>query len=760
MLNRDYNLYSLGWHSFQKLCLSITREILGQTVVSFLDTKDGGRDGAFSGKWVPKSMETMSGEFVIQCKFTIRKGKNLTLSDLKDELAKVERLVEANRCDCYVLITNAGISGSTEVKIIQELKKRGVKQVICYGYTWICDQIHENIKLRTAVPRLYGLGDLSQIIDERAYSQARALLASMQEDLAKIVITESYHKASKALSDHGFVLLVGEPAAGKTTIASMLAMSALDQWSALTLKLDTPQKVIEHWNPDNPNQLFWIDDAFGVTQYESSLVHGWNHVFAQVKTMISQGIKVVMTSRDYIYNAARDDLKDSAFPLMKESQVVIDVHDLSINEKKQILYNHLKLGRQPHSFKKEIKPLLDDIASHKRFVPETARRLSDPAFTKGLDIEYFGLMHFVESQEQHLLNTIRGLDSNCKAALGLVYMRNNKLESPMELQESEETALKRLGSSLAGCTAALASLKGSMVHTASNESGPFWQFKHPTIGDAFSKILISNPELMEIYLQGGKMDELFSQLTCGDIGYINALVVPKKLYPLLMDRLQSFRKSSSYKTEYLSLWSAKRQLLRFLTSRCDKEFLAAYIDKNPGLLKQATEIGLYLDASEELELAIRLHKEGLLPEKERLMVVETLTRYCIAGDDLKALDEADDAIELFTQKEYDALVSQVRRDLIHRLSEVRSDFEMNYDSSMDPENYMDIFNRSLYILERTFPEDPEVLDACSREMVEVRNWIVEKKEDEETSRPKRELEDAGSPIELTGERSIFEDVDE
>ena len=32
-----YDLHILGWHSFQQLCLTITREIFGQTVESFLD---------------------------------------------------------------------------------------------------------------------------------------------------------------------------------------------------------------------------------------------------------------------------------------------------------------------------------------------------------------------------------------------------------------------------------------------------------------------------------------------------------------------------------------------------------------------------------------------------------------------------------------------------------------------------------------------------------------------------------------------------
>src|ERR1019366_3365329 len=186
----------------------------------------------------------------------------------------------------------------------------------------------------------------------------------LREDMAKVVVTSAYQKAATALDSHGFVLLIGEPAAVKTTIASLLAMAALDQWNASTLKLDHPAKVIDHWNPDEPSQFFWVDDAFGVLQYESDLVQGGNHALPQVKTMLRQGRKIVMTSRDYIYNRARRDLKDGAFPLLRESQVVIDVRDLTPDEKKQILYNHIKMGRQPQEFRSAIKPYLEGVAAH------------------------------------------------------------------------------------------------------------------------------------------------------------------------------------------------------------------------------------------------------------------------------------------------------------------------------------------------------------------------------------------------------------
>ena len=62
MVESFYALHRLGWHSFQQLCLTISREILGQTVESFLDTNDGGRDGAFSGTWRPNGLEDLNGK--------------------------------------------------------------------------------------------------------------------------------------------------------------------------------------------------------------------------------------------------------------------------------------------------------------------------------------------------------------------------------------------------------------------------------------------------------------------------------------------------------------------------------------------------------------------------------------------------------------------------------------------------------------------------------------------------------------------------
>jgi len=114
-------------------CLTIAREIFGQTVESFLDSTDAGKDGAFVGTWVPFQGESLSGRFVIQCKFTAKRDKNLSPSDLTDEVKKAATLVHNGRCGCYVLMTNAGLSGSICEDIEKLFRDAGVKEVRLFG---------------------------------------------------------------------------------------------------------------------------------------------------------------------------------------------------------------------------------------------------------------------------------------------------------------------------------------------------------------------------------------------------------------------------------------------------------------------------------------------------------------------------------------------------------------------------------------------------------------------------------------------------
>jgi len=267
-----YELHSLGWKAFQNLCVTITGDIWGQTVQSFFDSNDGGRDGAFNGIWKPVGGEAFEGTFTVQCKFTAKADKHFQLSDLKDEIIKAKRLASRGLADNYILFTNARLTGVAAEKIRGKFEAiRGIKRCAAYGCDRISQIIRESPRLRMLVPRVYGLGDLSQILDERSCAQAQEILSALGDDLAKFVITDAYQRSAKALIDHGFVLLLGEPACGKSTIAASLAVGSLDEWGCSTIKIRDANHFEKHWNPHEPKQFFWVDDAFGATQFDRTL---------------------------------------------------------------------------------------------------------------------------------------------------------------------------------------------------------------------------------------------------------------------------------------------------------------------------------------------------------------------------------------------------------------------------------------------------------------------------------------------------------
>jgi len=753
-----YNLHQLGWYNFQLLANTVAREVFGQTSESFLPSKDGGKDGAFSGTWNRARNESIQGTFVFQCKFTSKLDYNLRVSDLRDEIEKVKLLVRSGECDNYIVFTNAGVSGATDAKIKTELKNAGVKQVMIYDRGWICQTIHENKRLRMLVPRVYGLGDLSQILDERVYAQGKELLNSLREDLGKVVLTSSYRRAAKALEKHSFVLLIGAPAAGKTTIASLLALTAMDQWETPTMKLETPDALIDHWNTSEKEQFVWIDDAFGVTQHETLLTQRWNHAMPQIRTMLQRGVKLVITSRDYIYEEARKSLKTNALPLLNESQIVIDVHNLTVEEKRQILYNHLKMGDQSVAFKREIKPYLEGIVTLEEFLPETARRLGSRFFTKDLITHKRYVIQFVKDQRAFFVDLLENLNNNYIAALALIYMNEGSLASPLRLSKKEEEAIRRLDATTGGCISALEAMSGNMVQLTTINDELFWKYKHPTIGDAFSEYIAGRQELIEIYLYGCKIEKLLNQASCGDVDVKNTIVIPKEFFSLILKRLADFSSSGDYKDERFKAWGARRAILAFLGTRCSDQFLKLYAEANPEIFEIVSSPPTYIEVSSEADLACRYHKAGLLPEEFRLRFVNTVTQYAKEGVNLYVLN-LQRIRSLFSKKELHSLEKYVKNELIPQLSEIRERRADEFSESDEANYHMSPYFEVLVCIEQKWSSNWDIIEIVDAEKDRIEKWIHEHSSQDEM--PERERLFNNSEIsQVESERSIFDDVDE
>jgi hypothetical protein len=297
----DYPLHLLGWKAFQDLCIAIAEECLRRPVQSFLPSSDAGRDGAFVGRW--DNADPSAGESTIQCKFTSHAHRRLSGSLLSDEIIKVRKLVSKGLANDYIIITNHSLTGASELQIRKQFEAAGVTKCQIFAYDWIIRQIRSSPKLRMMCPRLYGLGDLTDLLDARAYDQARLILSAMGDDLQRLVVTEAHRKSVRAISTYNLVLLLGAPAAGKSTIGASLAIGSADIWQCNTIKASSPEDIRRHLNP-GVAQFFWIDDAWGSTQYQRQTIEAWNQVFPLMQGAIKCGTRFLITSRDYIWRAA------------------------------------------------------------------------------------------------------------------------------------------------------------------------------------------------------------------------------------------------------------------------------------------------------------------------------------------------------------------------------------------------------------------------------------------------------------------------
>lgn len=746
-----YELQSLGWKAFQQLCVSVVSELWGQVVQGFFDSNDGGRDGAFHGTWAPVRSEPFEGTFTVQCKFFASPAKILRLSDLKDELAKAERLAARGLADNYILFTSARLTGTADEAIREAFESvPSIKRFAAYGADRISQFIRESPRLRTLVPRVYGLGDLSQILDERAYAQAREILSSLGDDLAKFVITNAYQNSAKALVEHGFVILLGEPACGKSAIAAGLALAALDEWGCSTLKIRDADDFVTHSNPNESKQFFWIDDAFGGTQLDWQGTIAWNRAFPHIRAAIRRGAKFVFTSRDYIYRSARNFLKESALPVMNESQVVIRVEELTKDEREQILYNHIRLGSQPPTFKRTIKPLLPAVAAHRRFSPEIARRLGNPAFTKSLHLSATELDDFVEHNTELLQEVIRTLDAGSRSAIALVFMRDGLLPSPITLTPEEEKAVGLLGASPAEVRSSLAALEGSLLIQIQQRGSFWWRFKHPTIRDAFASLVAENRELMDIYLLGTPIDRLFTEVSCGSTKVRGVKVsVPADRYESVMARIQGLLRDKR---------ESRDEVNRFLAFRCGRGFLLRYLECNPTFLASLNMMS-YFYAVSDIDVVNRLHQLELLPETERLRHVALVRELAASTPDAGFLDK--EVINFLTEDEIKDILDHVRSAFLPKLQACIDVWRDNHSARDEPEETFRHLKEALKKYEMAISNDPLanslINDALARidEVVEELRAEGPEEPDWGDHYPRQApSNDAGVS------RSIFDDIDE
>jgi len=746
----DLAIHTLGWKAFQDLCAQVCAEVWNKTVSIYREAQDGGQDAVFLTRG--NTQEDDSEEATVQCKFSSKAEQRLRVSDIESELETVRELTAAGRAKSYYLITSQGVDAPVAAAIRDKLIDAGVVEPHVLGREWLTQQIRASARLRALVPRVYGLGDLSTILDERCAQQTQALLGHLRPGLRVYVPTSAHRSAVRVLSEYKIALLLGAPATGKSMLAAILATTAIDGEGHQCMKCDGPLELAARWNPHEKNRLYWVDDAFGPNQLRPDFVDSWIAAMPKVKAAIELGNRFILTSRSHIWFGAKPKLGTRNLPVLADGKAVVDLGTLSPEEREQILYNHVKAGNQTPEWKYQFKWHLPQLATNPMLLPEIARRLGDSSFTKALRSLSGDLVKFVAEPEEFLIQTIQELDDAHQAAMTLVFLRQGKLPAHELTGESTNLVAAKYDVTPKAIAEALPQLERSFLSVRQEGTHQTWGFVHPTFTDAISSMLSGRPDLVELYVQGARLETLLTEVVCeGAASIRDAVVIPASASEHLVGRLLRAPDEPDL----------NRSLFGFLAARASDAVVIDVVEADPGLLRRDSRRYWRARGDQKLRFCARLHRLHRLPDDIRIELAYDLERVALQELDVSFLDD-DDILGLFQPTRLLSLGQQLVGTLSDVLPSRITELADLADPEQDVPDQFDQVRSFVSQLRESFLDDDRLrptLQSLDDEIDEAIAEVSKKKTPEEDLDNWPEVSPAKVAAAPKG-RSTFSDVDE
>ncbi len=333
----DYDFRSLSPYEFQALVHDLLEERLGVGIESFSPGPDSGIDLRF---------EDAGGSGVIQCKHWIDSGYSALLSELKRvEVEKVRRLAPRR----YMIATSVALTPRRKDAIRQLFRPFCRSMVDIRGPADLNALLRRYPDVEKAHFKLWLTSEavLSRILRPGILVDSDLAARRMEQRLSRYVPNPSFPRALEILQQHHYCIIAGPPGIGKTTLAEALCAHYIARGFQLVPIRPTLAQVTDARNP-RKKQVFYYDDFLGRTNLDK-LDNNEDQRIVEFMADAEQNDRwrFLLTTREYILNAARTRYETLAHPPLELRECVINLSDYTGHIRARILYNHIYFSDLP-----------------------------------------------------------------------------------------------------------------------------------------------------------------------------------------------------------------------------------------------------------------------------------------------------------------------------------------------------------------------------------------------------------------------------
>ena len=342
-----YNLDVLSPLEFEKLSRDIISKKLDMEFKVFKPGRDSGID-----------LRNKDKDIICQCKH-IQK-----FSDLKSNLKKeVEKLSSIKNLKKYYLIVSTKLTPANEDSIIEIFDKyiTSSDQIISYNEIEQFLDDDENIEILKKNSKLWLTSyKIIELFEQKYINfEITNLLSHITTNMSYFVETGIFKECYEKLNSDRLLIISGSPGVGKTINSNMLVAKIIADNPKLKLKTivgSNYSELIQSFNKDD-FEIIILDDFLGQSYLEKSNDE-INEIISIIEYAKNNSKKyLILNSRLNVLSDVR--IKNEKFSrildLLDGNNYMIDMDNITLLEKAEILFNLHYFNKVPEKFYEELK---------------------------------------------------------------------------------------------------------------------------------------------------------------------------------------------------------------------------------------------------------------------------------------------------------------------------------------------------------------------------------------------------------------------